>query len=253
MPRQARQQSQSGIYHLILRGINKQVIFEDDEDRERFMWCLQYYKELSQYKMYGYCLMNNHIHLLIKEGKEPIAKTMKRIGVSYVSWFNRKYGRCGHLFQDRFKSEAVESDEYFLMVLRYIHQNPMKTGEVKKIAAYHWSSFREYLGENRLVDTDFAMGIFSPEPEIAVDRFRRFMNEKAEDIGIMVHGTYKLTDQEAKLAIQKTAKLTIPAELQMMEKGKRDEILRQIKQIDGISTRQIARLTGITQSVIVRV
>jgi putative transposase len=217
------------------------------------MWCLQYYKELSQYKMYGYCLMNNHIHLLIKEGKEPIAKTMKRIGVSYVSWFNRKYGRCGHLFQDRFKSEAVESDEYFLMVLRYIHQNPMKTGEVKKIAAYHWSSFREYLGENRLVDTDFAMGIFSPEPEIAVDRFRRFMNEKAEDIGIMVHGTYKLTDQEAKLAIQKTAKLTIPAELQMMEKGKRDEILRQIKQIDGISTRQIARLTGITQSVIVRV
>jgi putative transposase len=253
MPRQARQQSQSRIYHLILRGINKQVIFEDDEDRARFMWCLQYYKELSQYKMYGYCLMNNHIHLLIKEGKEPIAKTMKRIGVSYVSWFNRKYGRCGHLFQDRFKSEAVESDEYFLMVLRYIHQNPMKTGEVKKIAAYHWSSFREYLGENRLVDTDFAMGIFSPEPEIAVDRFRRFMNEKAEDIGIMVHGTYKLTDQEAKLAIQKTAKLTIPAELQMMEKGKRDEILRQIKQIDGISTRQIARLTGITQSVIVRV
>jgi putative transposase len=253
MPRQARQQSQSGIYHLILRGINKQVIFEDDEDRERFMWCLQYYKELSQYKMYGYCLMNNHIHLLIKEGKEPIAKTMKRIGVSYVSWFNRKYGRCGHLFQDRFKSEAVESDEYFLMVLRYIHQNPIKTGEVKKIATYHWSSYREYLGENRLVDTDFAMGIFSPEPEIAIDSFRRFMNEKAEDIGIMVHGTYKLTDQEAKLAIQKTAKLTIPAELQTMEKGKRDEILRQIKQIDGISTRQIARLTGITQSVIVRV
>lgn len=69
MPRQARQYSQSGIYHLILRGINKQVIFEDDEDRERFIWCLQFYKELSQYKVYGYCLMNNHIHLLIKEGK----------------------------------------------------------------------------------------------------------------------------------------------------------------------------------------
>ncbi len=85
------------------------------------MWCLQYYKELSQYKIYGYCLMNNHIHLLIQEGKEPIAKTMKRIGVSYVARFNRKYDRCGHLFQDRFKSEAVESDEYFLAVLRYIH------------------------------------------------------------------------------------------------------------------------------------
>ena len=85
MARQARQQSQSGIYHLILRGINKQVIFEDDEDRGKFLWCLRYYKEPGQYQVYGYCLMSNHIHLLIKEGKEPIATTMKRIGVSYVA------------------------------------------------------------------------------------------------------------------------------------------------------------------------
>ena len=252
MPRQARQQSQSGIYHLILRGINKQVIFEDDEDRDRFIWCLKYYKEISQFKMYGYCLMNNHIHLLIKEGKETIAKIMKRIGVSYISWFNGKYGRCGHLFQDRFKSEAVESDEQFLIVLRYIHQNPIKTGEVKKIATYQWSSYQEYLGENRLLDSDFAMGIFSLEPEIAAHRFEIFMNQEAEDICVMVHGIYKLTDQEAKLAIQKAAKLTIPTELQTMEKGKRDEIIRKIKQINGITTRQIARLTGITQSVIAR-
>lgn len=216
------------------------------------MWCLQYYKELSQYKIYGYCLMNNHIHLLIKESKEPIGKTMKRIGVSYVSWFNRKYDRCGHLFQDRFKSEVVENDEYFLMVLRYIHQNPMKIGEVKTITTYQWSSYREYLGEYRLVNTGFALDIFSPELEIAVRRFKRFMNEKAEDIGIMVYRPTKLTDQEAKLAIQRTTGITIPAELQAMEKGKRDEILRQIKKIDGITTRQIARLTGITQSVIVR-
>jgi REP element-mobilizing transposase RayT len=245
MPRQARQQSQSGIYHVILRGINKQVIFEDEQDKERFMWCLQY-------KLYGYCLMNNHIHLLIKEGNESIAKTMKRIGVSYVSWFNRKYGRCGPLFQDRFKSEVVESDEYFLMALRYIHQNPLKTGEVKKMSAYHWSGYQEYFKESKLVDTDFAMGIFASDSEIAVHRFEKFMNEKTEDTGIMVYGTYKLTDQEAKLAIQETAELTVPTELQTMEKKKRDEILRKIKQIDGISTRQIARLTGITQSVIVR-
>ena len=91
MPRQARQQSQSGIYHLIIRGINKQVIFEDEEDREKFMLCLQYYKGISQYTIYGYCLMDNHIQLLIKEGGEPIAKAMKRIGVSDVSWFNRTF------------------------------------------------------------------------------------------------------------------------------------------------------------------
>ena len=251
MPRQARKHSESGIYHLILRGINKQVIFEDDEDRERFIWCLRYYKELSQYKVYGYCLMNNHIHLLIKEGKEPIGRSMKRIGVSYVSWFNRKYERCGHLFQDRFKSEAVESDEYFLTVLRYIHQNPMKMG---KTVTYQWSSYAEYLGENRLVDTGFALGIISPESEKAIRRFKNYMNEKAaEDIGMMVYKPNKLSDEKAKEAIQETAGITIPTELQKMEKSKRDEMLRKIKQIDGTTTRQIARLTGITQSMIVRV
>ncbi|MEL7657128.1 MAG: hypothetical protein AAGU75_14620 [Bacillota bacterium] len=82
---------------------------------------------------------------------------MKRISVSYVSWFNRKYGRCGHLFQDRFKSEVVEADEYLLMVLRYIHRNLIKTGEA---TTYHWSSYREYLEESRLVDREFALGYF---------------------------------------------------------------------------------------------
>lgn len=86
VPRQARQRSRSGIYHIILRGINKQVLFEDDEDRERFIGCLQYYQSVSQYAIYGYCLMDNHVHLLMKEGKESIGQTMKRIGVSYVAW-----------------------------------------------------------------------------------------------------------------------------------------------------------------------
>jgi len=119
----------SRIYHIILRGINKQVIFEDDEDREKLLGYLQYYKEICNYIIYGYYLMDNHIHLLIKEGKEGIGNNMKRIGGSYVAWYNRKYDRIGHLFQDRFKSEVVESDEYLLIVLRYIHQNRLKAGK----------------------------------------------------------------------------------------------------------------------------
>ena len=252
MARQARQQSQSGIYHLILRGINKQVIFEDDEDRGKFLWCLRYYKEPGQYQVYGYCLMSNHVHLLIKEGKEPIATTMKRIGVSYVAWFNRKYERCGHLFQDRFRSEPVENDAYCLTVLRYIHQNPVKSGEAEKAEEYRWSSYRAYLGEGGLVDTDFALALFSSERDIAVSRFAGFMNEKAESIDMIVYRPNKMTDQEAELVIQTIAGVS-PAEIQGMEKKKRDEILRDIKQTDGITTRQLARLTGITQSVIARV
>lgn len=107
MARQARQRSKTGIYHIILRGINQQVLFEDDEDRQKLLDCLKYYRNTCGITGYGYCLMSNHFHLLLKEGMETIADTMKRIGVSYVAWYNNKHLRCGHLFQDRFKSEVV--------------------------------------------------------------------------------------------------------------------------------------------------
>ena len=126
MPRQARKKSKSNIYHSILRGINWQIIFEDSEDYTRFIETLDRYKAVSGHKVFAYCLMSNHIHILIKEEKEEPDLIMKRIACNYVYWYNSKYYRNGHLFQDRFRSEPVETDEYFLTVLRYIHQNPIK-------------------------------------------------------------------------------------------------------------------------------
>jgi putative transposase len=90
MPRGARQKSKTGIYHIILRGHNRQIIFEDDEDKEKFLQTLNRYKESSGYKVYGYCLMGNHIHLLLHEQKEDIGLIMRRIGASYVYWYNFK-------------------------------------------------------------------------------------------------------------------------------------------------------------------
>ena len=78
--------------------------------------------------------MGNHIHLLIQEGREPIEQVMKRIAARFVYWYNIKYRRAGHLFQDRYKSEPVENDAYFLTVIRYIHQNPIKAKLVDNIA-----------------------------------------------------------------------------------------------------------------------
>lgn len=106
MPRQARERSRSGIYHIMLRGINRQNIFEEDEDRQRFIETLKYYKAISGYRLYGYCLMNNHIHLLMGENGESMSLGIKRISSSYVYWYNQKYNRCGHLFQERFKSDS---------------------------------------------------------------------------------------------------------------------------------------------------
>jgi REP element-mobilizing transposase RayT len=110
-----------------MRGINRQIIFEDKEDNERFLETLKTGKSKSGFNLYAYCLMGNHLHLLVKVEKEDLEMIIKRIAGSYVYWYNLKYRRCGHLFQDRYKSETIEDDAYLLTVIRYIHQNPLKS------------------------------------------------------------------------------------------------------------------------------
>ena len=98
--------------------------------------------------------MGNHIHLLIRVDKEPLEQIFKRIGSKYVYWYNTKYRRKGHLFQDRFKSEPVDDDSYFLTVIKYIHQNPSKAGLCKKTEDYRYNSCHEYLDKPVIVDTE---------------------------------------------------------------------------------------------------
>ena len=114
----------------MLRGVNRQTIFEDDQDCIKFIQILQKCKEKSGFELYGYCLMNNHVHLLLREVNESISLVMERICSSFVYWYNWKYDRLGHLFQERYRSEVVEIEAYLITVLRYIHQNPIKAGIV---------------------------------------------------------------------------------------------------------------------------
>ena len=136
MPRQARQASETGIYHVMMRGINHQNIFEEQEDYYQF------------YILYAYCLMSNHIHLLIREREDTIGMAIKRIASSYVYYYNHKYSRDGHLFRERYKSEPVNDMAYFVTLLRYIHQNPVKAGIVNKVNDYEFSSWHEYEDKN---------------------------------------------------------------------------------------------------------
>lgn len=106
MPRKARTRAESGIYHVMLRGINCQQIFEDEEDNEMFLKILRDYKPVCGYQLLAYCLMGNHVHLLIKEGTESLEQTFKRIGARFVYWYNTKYQRVVHLFQDRFRARS---------------------------------------------------------------------------------------------------------------------------------------------------
>ena len=245
MPRQARRQSESGIYHVMLRGINQQQIFEDTEDCNKFIQILHECKAVSEFKLFAYCLMNNHIHLLIKPEKEPIEQVFKRIGARYVYWFNVKYQRVGHLFQDRFKSEPVEDDAYFLMVLRYIHQNPTKAGICKNIEDYKYSSYQEYITKPWLVDTNFVFDMISKK------EFIRYNNEANFDKCLEVEDTPKIrvTDEQAKRIIKTVSKCENSTEFQSLDSKLRDEYIAILKQ-NGLSIRQISRLTGISFGVV---
>ena len=136
MARTARAVGDSGIYHVMLRGINRQRIFEDDEDREKFLEILKKSKEKDGFDLLAWCLMPNHVHLLIKENEVKLGTIFRRIGASYVYWYNGKYERTGHLFQDRFKSEPVEDDAVSLTVIRYIHRDPVKAGLCERPEEY---------------------------------------------------------------------------------------------------------------------
>ncbi|MEG6615166.1 transposase [Peptococcaceae bacterium 1198_IL3148] len=252
MPRKPREKSSSGIYHIMLRGINRQTIFEDDEDRISFLGTLKRYQKVSEYQIYGYCLMGNHLHLLINEARESVSLAMQRICSSYVHWYNYKYERCGHLFQERFKSESVEDDAYFLTVLRYIHQNPIKAGLANSVSTSKWTSYKEYLDRAKLVNTDYGLNLFSRDREKALALFTTYMNEENEDQCLDDEQKVKLSDDELRQYLD-TLGITNISTLQQMEKAKRDELLIQLKELEGVTIRQLSRITGISKSVIARV
>ena len=245
MPRQARRRSESGIYHIMLRGINQQQIFEDGEDYEKFLQILKDCKTVSEYKIFAYCLMGNHIHLLVQEGKEPIEQVMKRLATRFVYWYNIKYQRVGHLFQDRFKSEPVENDEYFMTVIRYIHQNPIKAGLSKNIGGYKYSSYNDYFNNNDLIDKDFVFEI------IPIELFEEFNAESVSDkcLDIQDKAIIRVTDERAKRIIEKISKCRSVAEFQSLQNNAKEKYIKKFHD-NGISIRQIARFCGESKGIV---
>jgi len=249
MARQAREKSSTGIYHVMMRGINRQNIYEDDEDRLRFLETLKNYKDKSDFMLYGYCLMDNHVHLLLQEGNEPISTTVKRISSSYVFWYNEKYERCGHFFQERFNSEVVETDDYFLTVLRYIHQNPLKAGLVTNVTDYLWSSYNSYIKDQKIIDTSFALNLFSLDKEQARVEYKKFMSEFNDDECMEYQEKYKISDNEVRRIIEEKYDI-IPGKFHLLDRKQKNEIFHKLKVSEKISIRQIARVTGSSKYVV---
>lgn len=255
MPRPPRQKSKTKIYHITTRGVNKEAIFLDEEDFRQFLYILRKLQKDLSFIIYGFCLMSNHTHLLIHVEEDIISLVMKRLGIRYAWYFNNKYGRVGHLFQNRFSSEKVETEKYLFTVLRYIHQNPLQAGLVTDIRDYRWSSYKTYLNEesffSAMIDTDFILQMFGADKEKTIIKFCEFMEAENEDT--CLDEQKKLTDEELKAEIIKILG-SVPFDMMPSLSIKdRNDLLRKVKELKGVSIRQIVRVTGFGRGIIQKV
>ena len=259
MSRQRRKLSSSQIYHIMLRGNSGRDIFIDDEDRHRFLNILTDKKKDNEFVIYAYCLMDNHIHLLLKENKDNISHIMKRIGTAYAVYFNKKYQQNGHLFQDRFKSEVIEGELYLLAVIRYIHNNPLKARLVKLPEDYKWCSYSEYLkNRTKMVIVEDILKLFSKNLSKALPLFMQF--SQAEDNHDFLE--YKEDNQTKKdiNTYQKASNFRDQylkrnhLEFILLRKRRnkifRDKLIRELKENSILSNREIANLLEINRGIV---
>jgi REP element-mobilizing transposase RayT len=248
MPRTERKIGKTGIYHVLIRGIDRQRIFEDDEDYRLFLHCLKYTQDYARFKVFAYCLMPNHVHMLIKVTDEPLSQIMRRLGAKYVRWFNNKYDRVGYLFQGRYKSEPIDDDKYFLTVWAYIYQNPVKAGLCARAVDYAWSGISRQ-GEN------FGLIDKAGVSEIADTKALNTAVESLVEANILDNATGRrrvYMDKEVIEIVKKLCGITTTVGLQSLQREAQSEIVAELRR-RRVPIRQIARLMGLSKGMVEKV
>ena len=259
MTRQLRQQSSTGIHHVMLRGINRQIMFENDDDYRKFIFILhdlvapkdQLRRPLPpRCAIYAYCLMTNHVHLLIQEKDDKLPNIIRDIASRYAMYYNNRYEHFGHLFQDRYKSEPVNDAAYFLTLIRYIHQNPVAGGLSNDVKSYDWSSWREFTADPKRVSSICAVPVVLKR--FPLEDLRELVNTPLpKTLRVLEYDNQNgtATDEEVKAFLSTNYGIIHPADLTIYAKSRRDEILKAAKRY-GASIRQLSRLTSIGYSII---
>ncbi|MBT7892454.1 MAG: transposase [Deltaproteobacteria bacterium] len=192
MPRQSRIELPGSLHHVMARGIDRQKIFYDERDlfhfRDRFGDLISQ----SGNRCFAWALLTNHFHLLLKSGNEPLSRMMRRLLTGYAVYFNQRHKRSGHLFQNRFKSILCQEDTYFLQLVRYIHLNPIRAGEIEtlqELAKYPFTGHAYIVGnlENEWQDTQYSLQWFGSDKQTSQARYIEFIKDglsegKREDL-----------------------------------------------------------------------
>jgi putative transposase len=180
--RKPRAQYQGCLYHVIARGNQRQKIFLSRLDYLKYLKLMKEYLKRHGILVYAYCLMPNHIHLLLEQAEyQPLSRFMQRLQSTYTSYFNRKHKKVGHLFQGRYKAILVERDAYLLELIRYIHLNPFRSKLEDKVGLYPWTGHVEYLGREKeplgIVEVGKVLAMFGKTLKKARKAYARFISE----------------------------------------------------------------------------
>ncbi len=182
MARKPRIHYPGALYHVMVRGNNKETVLLDDLQKNKYLSILARYKKMFDFKLYAFCIMDNHAHLLVEVNETPLSSIMQRIQQVYTQWYNYTFDRTGHVFQQRYKALLCDKDSYLLQLVKYIHYNPARSDLAKGIN-YPWSSHRYYSAEqiDTLVDTTFVLNMFSPDTKKAIVQYSQYLKQKPEN------------------------------------------------------------------------
>lgn len=177
MARKPRLHLEGGVYHVVLRGNGGRDIFFSIEDRRFFYGLIAEGCRRFGCRVHGFCLMSNHVHLIVEVGATPLSRPMQNLCFRYGRWINRREGRSGHVFQGRFRALLVEADSYLLELVRYVHLNPVRAALVEAAEDYPWSGHRAYLGLENLpwLTTDRVLSHFDRREAAARAHYRAFV------------------------------------------------------------------------------
>jgi len=180
MARPLRVEYPGAFYHVINRGNAGENIFRSTRDREKFLDYLETAIERFSLRIYTYCLMTNHFHLLLETQLPNLSQAIQWVNVSYAGYFNRKYQRHGHLFQGRFKSILVDADEYLKQLSRYIHLNPVRANLIEHPGEYKWSSYPTIIGKTKepeWLESTWLLSQFGTKKKQATANYKKFVEE----------------------------------------------------------------------------
>lgn len=228
MARKQRIHYKGALYHVMARGNNGEYHLSKECEKIDYINVIRKYKERYGFKLYAYCIMDNHIHMLIEVDEMPLEKIMQGIQQVYTQRYNKINKRTGHIFQQRYKAIVCNKDGYLLHLIKYIHFNPVEAG-ITKTVDYNWSSHHEYLqNKNDLIETNFVLKMLSTNKMQAIKQYTEYMSEEMEDIEF---SEYEITEAQTKTPLKEDKIIKL------------NELMNEILEQQGININELQKRT----------